>query len=80
MIFTDLDGTLLDHYNYDFSPAQPMLSWLAEQNIPVIPATSKTFAELLVWRATFPARAPLWWKTVRRFIYQKRLTVPLPMD
>lgn len=58
MIFTDLDGTLLDHYNYDFSPAQPMLSWLAEQNIPVIPATSKTFAELLVWRARLSSQGP----------------------
>jgi len=58
MIFTDLDGTLLDHYSYDFSPAQPMLSWLAEQNIPVIPATSKTLAELLVWRSRLSSQGP----------------------
>ena len=46
LIFTDLDGTLLDHHTYDFEPALPLLQKLHSVNIPVIPNTSKTFAEL----------------------------------
>jgi len=46
LVFTDLDGTLLDHDDYSFVAAQPALSRLSELNIPVIPNTSKTLAEL----------------------------------
>ncbi|MFT4809821.1 MAG: mannosyl-3-phosphoglycerate phosphatase [Paraglaciecola sp.] len=46
LVFTDLDGTLLDHHTYSFAPALPMLHKLDSINIPVIPNTSKTFAEL----------------------------------
>jgi mannosyl-3-phosphoglycerate phosphatase len=46
LVFTDLDGTLLDHHTYDASPAQPALERLREANIPVVPVTSKTLAEL----------------------------------
>jgi len=50
LIFTDLDGTLLDHYTYSFQPAVEMLSKLKNARIPVIPNTSKTFAELIFFR------------------------------
>jgi mannosyl-3-phosphoglycerate phosphatase len=46
LIFSDLDGTLLDHENYDFSAAWSTLLQLKAVNIPVILNTSKTFAEL----------------------------------
>jgi mannosyl-3-phosphoglycerate phosphatase len=46
LIFTDLDGTLLDHHSYDFSPALPALQRLLARNIPIIPVSSKTLAEL----------------------------------
>jgi len=46
LIFSDLDGTLLDHHTYSFAPALPMLKKLHSATIPVIPNTSKTFAEL----------------------------------
>lgn len=46
MIFTDLDGTLLDARTYSFEPARPALRRLAAAGIPVIPVTSKTFAEV----------------------------------
>lgn len=50
LIFTDMDGTLLDHDTYSFAEAQPALAALKERGIPVIPTTSKTFAEMLVLR------------------------------
>jgi mannosyl-3-phosphoglycerate phosphatase len=46
LVFSDLDGTLLDHHSYSFEPALPMLQKLHSANIPIIPNTSKTFAEL----------------------------------
>ena len=46
LVFSDLDGTLLDHHTYSFAAALPMLQKLHAANIPVIPNTSKTFAEL----------------------------------
>jgi mannosyl-3-phosphoglycerate phosphatase len=45
LVFTDLDGTLLDHATYDWSPARPALERLAAIGAVVIPATSKTRAE-----------------------------------
>ncbi|WP_456406511.1 HAD-IIB family hydrolase [Caldithrix abyssi] len=50
LIFTDLDGTLLDFDTYDFSDAVPALRLLKNKGIPVIPCTSKTFSEVLELR------------------------------
>ncbi|WP_251978849.1 HAD-IIB family hydrolase [Salinicola avicenniae] len=50
LIFTDLDGSLLDHDTYDWQPAAAWLATLAERGVPVIPTTSKTRAELLALR------------------------------
>ena len=46
LVFTDLDGTLLDHDSYDFSPALPAIDRLKRLGIPIIPVSSKTLAEL----------------------------------
>lgn len=46
LVFTDMDGTLLDHHTYSFEAAKPALTALESRDIPVIPTTSKTFAEL----------------------------------
>lgn len=46
IVFTDLDGTLLDHHDYDWSPARPALARLRDLGIPVIIASSKTAAEI----------------------------------
>lgn len=46
LVFTDLDGTLLDHHSYSYSAAAPALERLRRLDIPVVPVTSKTLAEL----------------------------------
>ncbi|REL31532.1 HAD-IIB family hydrolase [Thalassotalea euphylliae] len=46
MVFTDLDGTLLDHHNYSFAAAEPTLEKLKAHQIPVIATTSKTVQEV----------------------------------
>jgi len=50
IIFTDLDGTLLDHDNYSFAAAKKGLQLVKKQKIPIIFCTSKTRSELLHWR------------------------------
>ncbi|AFZ35033.1 mannosyl-3-phosphoglycerate phosphatase family [Stanieria cyanosphaera PCC 7437] len=46
IIFTDLDGTLLNQEDYDYQPAIAILNQLKKQQIPVIPVTSKTRSEV----------------------------------
>ncbi|QOL80504.1 HAD-IIB family hydrolase [Pseudooceanicola spongiae] len=50
MVFTDLDGTLLDHETYSYDAALPALSRLKEMAIPVVLASSKTGPEIAVLR------------------------------
>lgn len=45
IIFTDLDGTLLDHKTYSFEPAMPALKLIRSRSIPLIFCSSKTRAE-----------------------------------
>ncbi|WP_419767953.1 HAD-IIB family hydrolase [Arcobacter sp.] len=47
LIFTDLDGTLLDHKTYEFNEAKEMLDFIREQKIPLIIVTSKTKDEVV---------------------------------
>jgi mannosyl-3-phosphoglycerate phosphatase len=47
MIFTDLDGTLLDHDSYSFAPAQQALALIAERGIPLVINSSKTSVEII---------------------------------
>jgi mannosyl-3-phosphoglycerate phosphatase family protein len=50
IIFTDLDGTLLDHETYSFSAAMPALERIRERHIPLVFCSSKTRAEIEIWR------------------------------
>lgn len=58
LIFTDLDGSLLDHHSYSFAPALPLLAKLEALTVPVIPITSKTFAEVITLRDQLNNRHP----------------------
>ena len=46
IIFSDLDGTLLDHKTYTFDPALEALSIIKSRQIPLILSSSKTRAEI----------------------------------
>ncbi len=59
IIFTDLDGTLLDHHSYRWDAAVPALEKLAELEIPVILCTSKTAAEVAEIHAALGLAAPV---------------------
>ena len=51
LVFTDLDGSLLDHHSYSYQDALPQLRELERREIPVIPASSKTRVEIERLRA-----------------------------
>ena len=46
LIFTDLDGTLLNPDDYRYEPALPVIQQLKEKTIPIVPVTSKTRKEV----------------------------------
>ncbi len=58
LVFSDLDGTLLDAETYSFEPARPALERLRRKRIPLILTTSKTRAEVEVWRRRLQNRDP----------------------
>jgi len=46
IVFTDLDGSLLDHDTYAWQSAEPALEQLATLGFPLVFNSSKTFAEI----------------------------------
>ena len=50
IIFSDLDGTLLDKKDYSFEKAKPALKSIKEKKIPLIFCTSKTRSEVEYYR------------------------------
>ncbi len=46
VLFTDLDGSLLDASTYSFDPAREALEVLRARRIPLVPVSSKTRAEI----------------------------------
>ncbi len=59
VIYTDLDGTLLDHHSYSWAAARPALERLREQRIPVVLTSSKTFPELVTLAAEIGLAYPI---------------------
>ena len=58
VVFTDLDGTLLDHANYQWSAAQPALEELARRGVPLVMVSSKSRIEILSLLRNFGRRDP----------------------
>ena len=58
IVVTDLDGTLLDHQTYEFTPALSAIKELAQQDIPIILNSSKTRAEILEIRSELNNQEP----------------------
>jgi mannosyl-3-phosphoglycerate phosphatase len=58
LIFTDLDGTLMDHDTYAFEDARGVLEDLDKRSIPVILCSSKTRAEIETCQEKMGLNAP----------------------
>jgi mannosyl-3-phosphoglycerate phosphatase len=57
-VFTDLDGSLLDHDTYSFENARPALERIRDQGIPLVFASSKTRSEIEALQAAMGIREP----------------------
>jgi mannosyl-3-phosphoglycerate phosphatase family protein len=71
LVFTDLDGSLLDHHSYSYLDALPQLAVLERLGIPVIPASSKTRVEIEYLRAAL--------SNVHPFIVENGAAVFIPV-
>jgi mannosyl-3-phosphoglycerate phosphatase family protein len=58
VIFSDLDGTLLDHETYAFDAARPALEHVDRAAVPLVLCTSKTRAEIEPIRTSLRNRHP----------------------
>lgn len=58
LVFTDLDGTLLDHYTYQTDDAQAMMNRLKQSDIAIIPNSSKTLPEIELIRQQLALHSP----------------------
>ena len=70
LIFTDLDGTFLDHHTYSFEAAKSTLDKCLRDGHFVMPATSKTFAEVRDFQADSGLNHP--------FIFENGAAVAVP--
>ncbi len=50
VVFTDLDGTLLDYYTYSYEASREGIELLKSHDIPLIFCTSKSYAEVIYFR------------------------------
>jgi mannosyl-3-phosphoglycerate phosphatase len=72
LIFSDLDGTLLDHFTYQSTAANETLKQLRCASIPVILNTSKTLAELESINSKLKLNTP--------FIIENGAAIYIPLD
>jgi len=48
IVFSDIDGTLLDHYTYSYQLSKPGIALLKEKGYPLVLVSSKTFPEMRI--------------------------------
>jgi len=72
IIFTDLDGSLLDSESYSASPADTLFGLLDSHGIPVIFNSSKTFPEMIKIRRLTDNHQP--------FVVENGSAVYVPLD
>lgn len=72
IIFTGLDEMLLDERGLDYQSVQPVVNELKQNNIPLIPVTTKTRAEVEELRAKFQLMTP--------FVVEHGSGIFLPLD
>lgn len=77
LVFTDLDGTLLDHHTYRFDAAQSALLSLKTFSIPCIINTSKTFSELIPLRKELNHQDPFIVENGSAVYIPKHLALPI---
>ncbi len=76
LIFTDLDGTLLDSRTYDFTPALPALDLIHSRGVPLILVSSKTRAEIEVLRTKLSPDSPFISENGAAIFFPRKFILP----
>ncbi len=58
IVFTDLDGTLLDYYTYSYEASREGIELLERYHVPLIFCTSKSYAEVIYFREKTGNKSP----------------------
>ena len=80
VIFTDLDGTLLDHNSYGWQKAEPALRLCKEKQVPLIPVSSKTRAEIRILQQELGLSSPFVSENGGGVFFPKEGKHPHPSD
>ncbi len=78
VLFTDLDGTLLDHTTYEWKEARPALSLCGKLGVPVILISSKTRAEMDPLRRELGLSDPFVSENGGGVFFPREATLPPP--
>ena len=78
VVFTDLDGTLLDHHTYAYADALPALSKLRQTRTPLIMVSSKTRREIEALRRELENDHPFIPENGGAIFIPKGYDLPLP--
>jgi len=78
VVFTDLDGTLLDHHTYAYVDALPALSKLRQTQTPLIMVSSKTRREIEALRSELENDHPFIPENGGAIFVPKGYDLPLP--
>lgn len=70
IVFTDLDGSLMEHESYSIKPAEKALAALADRNIPLVMNSSKTANEIEAIQEAMTLPGP--------YIYENGAALSLP--
>ncbi len=80
IVFTDLDGTLLNHHDYSWAAAAPALALLRERDIPLILVSSKTAEEMLALRRELDNDHPFVCENGSLVVIPRQWLLPLGLD
>ncbi|MGD8227088.1 MAG: HAD-IIB family hydrolase [Desulfobacteraceae bacterium] len=80
VIFTDLDGTLLDHETYGWEEAKPALNLCKALQVPLILVSSKTRAEMDVLRHELGLTSPFISENGGGIFFPEEGSHPVPPD
>lgn len=80
IVFTDLDGTLLDHNTYAYADALPALSKLRQTQTPLIMVSSKTRREIETLRRELDNDHPFIPENGGAVFVPKGYDLPLPSE
>ncbi len=72
IVFTDLDGTLLDHFSYSYEKSMPGIELLKKEEIPLVMVSSKTRPEMISLHTELGLDSP--------FVFENGAGIFYPMD